>query len=69
METFLGEIMSDKPNLIDHEVRLRQVEKRLDDFDKRDKAHQDILKGQFTWIIGTVITSISGLILHAIKLI
>lgn len=61
--------MSDEPNLIDHEVRLRQIEKRLDDFDKKDKSHQDTLKGQFTWIIGTVVTSISALLLHLIKLI
>ena len=61
--------MSDRPNLIDHEIRLRQIEKRLDDMDKKETSHQDTLKGQFTWIIGTVITSISGLILHAIKLI
>jgi hypothetical protein len=61
--------MSDKPNVVDHEVRLRLIEKRLDDLDKKDKSHQDTLKGQFTWIIGTVMTSIAGLILHAIKLI
>jgi len=61
--------MSDKPSLIEHEIRLRQIEKTLDDMGKKEKAHQDTLKGQFTWIIGTVITSISGLILHAIKLI
>lgn len=61
--------MSDRPNLIDHEIRLRQIEKRLDDMDKKEKSHQDTLKGQFIWIIGTVFTSISGLILHAIKLI
>lgn len=61
--------MGDRPNLIDHEVRLRQIEKKLEECDRKDKSHQDTLKGQFTWIIGTVITSISGLILHAIKLI
>ena len=61
--------MSDRPNLIDHEIRLREIEKTLDDIGKKEKSHQDTLKGQFTWIIGTVITSISGLILHAIKLI
>lgn len=61
--------MGNRPNLIDHEIRLRQIEKRLDDMDKKDKSHQDTLRGQFTWIIGTVITSISGLILHAVKLI
>lgn len=61
--------MSNRPDLIDHEIRLRQIEKRLDDNDKKEKSHQDTLKGQFTWIIGTVITSVSGLILHAIKLI
>jgi hypothetical protein len=61
--------MSDRPNLIDHEVRLRQIEKRLEECDVKDKSHQDTLKGQFTWIIGTVITSISGLLLHAVKLI
>ena len=59
----------DEPNLIDHEVRLRHIEMRLLDFDKSSKSNQDTLKGQFTWIIGTVITSISGLLLHAIKLI
>ncbi len=58
-----------KPHLIDHEVRLRQIESKLSEFDKNHQSHEDSLKGQFTWIIGTVITSIVGLILHGIKLI
>ena len=57
------------PDLNDHEVRLRLIEKKLEVIDKTDKSHQDSLKGQFIWIVGTVITSIAGLILHAIKLI
>ena len=57
------------PDLNDHEVRLRLIEKKITDFENKTKSHQDTLKGQFTWIVGTVITSIAGLILHAIKLI
>lgn len=55
------------PDVIDHEVRLRQIESRLDDIDKRNKAHKDTLRGQLTLIIGTVITSVIGLVLHGIK--
>lgn len=57
------------PSLIDHEVRIRHIENTLNDVSKKEKTQQDTLKSQFVWIIGTVITSISGLILHAIKLI
>jgi len=57
------------PDIIDHEIRIRQIETILADNEKRAKANQEMLKGHFNWIIGTVITSISGLILHAIKLI
>lgn len=57
------------PDLNDHEVRLRLIEKKLEDVEKKEKAYHDSLKGQFTWIVGTVITSIAGLVLHAIKLI
>ena len=61
--------MFNKVKLIDHECRIKKIEERFEEYDKKNKVHQDSLKGQFTWIIGTVITSISGLILHAIKLI
>ncbi len=61
--------MNKEPDLIDHEIRLRQIESQLDDFRSGHKSHHDSLKGQFTLIIGTVVTSVSGLVLHAIKLI
>ena len=58
-----------EPTLIDHEVRIQLLEKNIMDADDKSKSHQDTLKSQFVWIIGTVFTSIAGLILHAIKLI
>ena len=57
------------PDIIDHEIRIRQIENKLAENDKRSKANQDMIKGHFNWIVGTVITSISGLVLHAVKLI
>jgi len=57
------------PDIIDHEIRIRQIENKLSENDKQSKAHQDMTEGHFNWIVGTVITSISGLILHAVKLI
>ena len=57
------------PDIIDHEIRIRQIENILTENEKKSKANQEMIKGHFNWIIGTVITSISGLILHAIKLI
>ena len=64
----LRTIMSN-PDIIDHEIRIRQIENKLDENDKRSIDHQDMIKGNFNWIVGTVITSISGLVLHAVKLI
>ena len=61
--------MSARPDLIDHEIRLRQIEKVLDAIEKKNKSHQEMIKNHFTWIIGTVVTSVTGLILHAVKLI
>ena len=58
-----------EPNLIDHEVRLRQLEKLLEHYDQKYKDNEAKLSGQYTWIIGTVVTSISALPLHLTKLI
>jgi hypothetical protein len=61
--------MEPKPNLIDHEVRIREIERLLKHYDEKYKDNEAKLSGQYTWIISTVVTSVSALLLHLIKLI
>jgi len=58
-----------EPNLIDHEVRIRELERLLKHYDDKYKDNEAKLSGQYTWIIGTVATSISALLLHLVKII
>jgi hypothetical protein len=50
-------------NLVDHEVRIRLLERIADSIDKRFDRLDEKMDNQFKWIIGTMVTMIGGLIL------
>jgi hypothetical protein len=54
---------------IDHEVRIRILEKIAENIDKKFERLESKMDSQFHWILGTVITLFGGIILHLAKLI
>ncbi len=55
--------------LIDHEVRIRLLEKIAENIDKRFDKLDSKIDSHFYWVLGTVITLFGGIILHLAKLI
>ncbi len=63
-------------NYIDHEVRIRLLEKIAEGIDKRFDKLELKMDSQFHWVLGTIFTLIitiitlfGGIILHMAKLI
>jgi hypothetical protein len=55
--------------IIDHEVRIRLLEKIAENIDKRFDKIESKIEAHFYWVLGIVITLFGGIVLHLAKLI
>lgn len=70
-------IENEIPSLVDHEVRIRLLEKIANGIDRRFEHLENKLDSQFKWTIGTIVALFcgtflplfGGIILHMAKLI
>jgi chaperonin cofactor prefoldin len=53
----------DNENHIDHEVRIRLLEKIAESIDKRFEHLENKIDSQFKWTIGVMITMFGGIII------
>lgn len=68
--------MYNEEKYIDHETRIRILEKIAEDIDKRFDKLDSKMDSQFHWVLGTIlaqmaliITLFGGIILHTAKLV